>query len=413
MGNRFGTSEWNASIADLGTLLPLAFALATFNGFAPATMFFLWGIAYIISGWWFRLPLSVQPLKAMSVIAIASALPVEWLTGAAIMYGIVLLILSLSGIVDMLQRWFSPAIVSGIQTGIGLILIQKALELVWDKGLWLHQDEISGYAGILFMLLIMPALYMIGNRIKWPVALFTVLGFMAYALISGAVTLHTPQSLRFFSPAAVPWHLSMDILLVLIIPQLPLTLGNAMYAASDACHRFWPERAQIRKITPKKLGISIGLLNMFIGSLGGFPMCHGAGGIGAYKRFGARSGGTVIITGGMLIILALVGGARALFFIPVPFLAALLALDALRMAGMIRNLNMGYEWLTAAVVAVVSLLTRNLTLALLSGLLVERLIFAPRWRNVKKLPAFYAVWLLPARIAAQQCLHAIPKKEKT
>ncbi|RMH63016.1 MAG: hypothetical protein D6677_08340 [Calditrichaeota bacterium] len=393
MRNRFTLSEWNASIADMGTMLPLAFALAYFNGMQAVSLFFLWGIVYIISGWWFRLPISVQPLKAMSVIAIAAAMPGAWLSTAAVLYGFLLLLLSLSGMVDVLQRWFSPAIVTGIQTGIGLILLQKALELVTVQGWWLHQQAASGMPGLLALLILAPLLYWVNRRYTVPVALLAVLMFMGYPLLSGAVPLHMPNWATLIHPVRPSWGLTGNLLIALIIPQLPLTLGNAMYAASDVCHHFWPERA--RRVSPKKLGISIGVFDIFIGGFGGFPMCHGAGGMGAYKQFGARTGGTVIITGSLLVVLALFGAADALFYIPVPLLGALLALDALRMAVLIKNLKWGYQWLTAVTVALVSLLTRNLTLALFLGLLVERVLFAPRWRERRNMPAFYAIWRQP------------------
>lgn len=44
--------------------------------------------------------------------------------------------------------------------------------------------------------------------------------------------------------------------------------------------------------------------------LGGFPMCHGAGGVAAHYRFGARSGMAMII-GGLVLI-----GAATLFTDP-------------------------------------------------------------------------------------------------
>jgi MFS superfamily sulfate permease-like transporter len=59
--------------------------------------------------------------------------------------------------------------------------------------------------------------------------------------------------------------------------------------------------------------------------LGGFPMCHGAGGVAAHYRFGARTGVSMVLGGVILIVLALFLSSEAVFhFLPLGFLAALL-----------------------------------------------------------------------------------------
>ena len=162
-----------------------------------------------------------------------------------------------------------------------------------------------------------------------------------------------------------------DALILLIIPQLPLTLGNAMFAASDACHDFWEDRS--KKITPVKLGYSIGLANTCIGLLGGFPMCHGAGGIAAHKQFGGKTGGTAIIVGGILMLFALFTPlSNSLFLIPVPLLAAMLLFDSGRMMLLLRKSTAPVQFVIAVLVGLISFATRNLTIALLLGLVFEK-----------------------------------------
>ncbi len=373
MKNSFRLPEWNASIADLGTLLPLSFALAAFNGFQPAVLFFLWGIVFMLGGWWYKVPVSVQPLKAMAVIAISAGLPVEWLTTAAVFYGLLLLLLSLGGIVDWLQQWFSDAIVRGIQLGVGLILARKAVELVLSRGWFLNAESSSSLLGGGVMVALALLLTLARRKSKLPLGLMLALAFMLFAVFSGRVMPALPAADSLLRPGLPDLTLLPDVMLLLIIPQLPLTLGNAMYAASDACHQFWPERGN--KVSPKKLGISIGLFDLFIGFFGGFPMCNGSGGIGAYKQFGGKTGGTVIIMGAILVLTALGGISEALFWIPVPLLAALLLLDSVRMMALTLGLDRGYQWLVAVMVGMISLFSGNLTLALAAGLLLERVFF--------------------------------------
>jgi MFS superfamily sulfate permease-like transporter len=87
----------------------------------------------------------------------------------------------------------------------------------------------------------------------------------------------------------------------LALPQVPLTLGNAIIAITDENNRLFPHRA----VSERKVSISTGIMNLFSGSFGGVPMCHGAGGMAGHVRFGARTGGSLIILGVLLLLLAL------------------------------------------------------------------------------------------------------------
>ncbi len=46
-------------------------------------------------------------------------------------------------------------------------------------------------------------------------------------------------------------------------------------------------------------------MNLIAPLHGGIPMCHGAGGMAGHVRFGARTGGAVVILGTTLIFIAL------------------------------------------------------------------------------------------------------------
>lgn len=46
-------------------------------------------------------------------------------------------------------------------------------------------------------------------------------------------------------------------------------------------------------------------MNLFSAFIGGVPLCHGAGGMAGHVRFGARTGGALVILGSLLLIMAL------------------------------------------------------------------------------------------------------------
>jgi SulP family sulfate permease len=155
-----------------------------------------------------------------------------------------------------------------------------------------------------------------------------------------------------------------------MIPQLPLTLGNAVFAASDSCHSVWGNQAE--RVSPFRLGLSIGISDLFIGLFSGFPVCHGAGGIAAHAQFGGKTGGTTIIIGMILIFIAVFKPFTAiLFLIPVPILGAMLLFDSWRMIILFKKNTVKIEIAIALIVGIISFLSRHLALAIVFGIILE------------------------------------------
>jgi MFS superfamily sulfate permease-like transporter len=78
-----------------------------------------------------------------------------------------------------------------------------------------------------------------------------------------------------------------------------------------------------------------GLMNLGSAALGGIPMCHGAGGMAGHVRFGARSGGALVILGALTLGAGLVfadGIALALRAFPGGVLGLILLLAGLELA---------------------------------------------------------------------------------
>ncbi|NOY58428.1 MAG: hypothetical protein GXO75_05790 [Calditrichaeota bacterium] len=371
--NRFNRNEWSGALGDLGTLLPLAFALMIYNGFPPARLFFLWGLVYVVSGFFYKTPVSVQPLKAMSVIAIATGFTPAQLSSTAFFYGLLMVLLALGGVIDFLKRLFSPALVRGIQLGIGFILAQKAIQLVLDKGLLIHYDSLPLWWAIGLLVAAFFLLVHLPNRWRTLVIILLIGLSILLVKVLGLDPIEHPAA----SPAkwtSPDFSFLIDAFFLLMLPQLPLTLGNAVFAANDACHTLWGGQAS--RVTPKRLGLSIGVSDMIIGLLGGFPICHGAGGMAAHARFGAKTGGATIIIGSLFVLLSLFPrAAPALFYIPVPFLGAMLLFNSWQMMTLFLRLEAEQDKAVAILVGLVSFFTRNLTVALAAGFFIEKSIY--------------------------------------
>jgi len=379
--NKFGLNEWSGAVGDLGTILPLAFALVVINGFAPERIFFLWGLVYVVTGFVFKVPLSVQPLKAMVVIAIAKGYAPELMSSTSVFYGLLFIILSFTGAINWLQKWFSPAMTNGIQLGIGLILAYKAIELVVDNGLLLNLPESSLLTGLGFLILTIIIIWVVQFRFEFPITLILIAASVIVVLMLGYSIDSTSANGTIASFTLPDISFISDAVILLILPQLPLTLGNSVFAANDACHSFWGKQAS--RISAKRLGASVGFSDLIIGLLGGFPTCHGAGGIAAHAQFGAKTGGSIIIMGSIFILLAVISPlSNLLFLVPVPLLAAMLLFDSYKLSTLIIKLTSRPEYVVAILVGIISFTTRNLTIALIAGLFTELVIKYMNRKNI-------------------------------
>ena len=127
------------------------------------------------------------------------------------------------------------------------------------------------------------------------------------------------------------WQEFMIGTIFLALPQVPLTLGNAIIAVTEENNHLFPDRP----VTEKKVSISTGVMNLLGPIIGGVPMCHGAGGMAGHVRFGARTGGALIILGVLIVLVALFfsSSVDTIFKIfPAPILGVILFLTGAQLA---------------------------------------------------------------------------------
>jgi MFS superfamily sulfate permease-like transporter len=92
---------------------------------------------------------------------------------------------------------------------------------------------------------------------------------------------------------------------VAALPQIPLTTLNSVIAVCALSADLFPDR----KTDPRKVAISVGLMNLVAAWFGGMPMCHGAGGLAGQYRFGARTNGSILFLGTVKMLIAVFLGA--------------------------------------------------------------------------------------------------------
>ncbi len=367
---RLDLAEVSGAFGDLATLAPLLVALVTLNHLNPTAVFLVVGLAYVLNGLYYRLPVPVQPLKAASATAIALGLSAGVVSATGWLMGLVLLVLAATRLIEPLSRLFARPIVRGIQLGLGLLLIRSAWRLVSSPALFPGVAEPPAYLGgwPLHWLLALGAAVLLLAGLLWrrlPAALL-VLGFgLAVAVVLRQSSVVGELQWGFRPPALVFPNLSdfATAALLLVIPQLPLTLGNAAIATAETAPRYFGRQAE--RVRPRALLTTMGFSNLLAGLLGGMPVCHGSGGLTAHVRFGARTGAAPLLIGGLFLATAILldGGVLPLLALfPLPVLGVLLLYVGVQHGLLATDLRRPADWAVALAIAAVSLATSNLAL---------------------------------------------------
>ncbi len=100
--NRFDRMEWAGAFGDLGTLIPFVVAYISLLKMDPYGILLAFGIAKIVSGFYYKTPFPIQPMKAIGAVATTQAGQTITITpnavyGAGIVTGVIWLLLGVTG----------------------------------------------------------------------------------------------------------------------------------------------------------------------------------------------------------------------------------------------------------------------------------------------------------------------------
>jgi len=296
-GNRFDRMEIAGAFGDLGTLVPFVVAYISVLKMDPFGVLLAFGISMVVCGFVYRTPMPVQPMKAAGAIATTQAAQTLVITpaivwGASLATGIVWLLLGLTGTARYVAKLVSRPVVIGIILGLGFGFMIEGAKMM-SQNWWI------GGATLLVTSILL------SNRVI--PAMFLVLLFgAAYGIASDPKLLEALKQVRveFRYPNFALGSLTLNDFLIgavfLALPQIPLTLGNAVIAITEENNRLFPDRP----VNESRISTSTGLMNLLSAGVGGVPMCHGAGGMAGHVQFGARTGGALIVLGIVLLVVA-------------------------------------------------------------------------------------------------------------
>jgi len=375
--------ELAGSLGDLGTLLPIVVGMILINRLSPTTVFLAFGLFYLMTGFYYRLPIPVQPLKAVGAIAIAYPNQItESVIGAGgILFGSLLLVLSITGTVDRLAKLFTQPVVRGIQLALGLIFLKKGIELIVTQKVFLSgvDGKLAEYPVNLVMGFVVFALVLalLDNK-KFPAALaalaFGIIAGLALGGFQGQSFSIGPTRIELIAPSFGDFWTAF---IMLILPQVPLTIGNACVGTADMCSSVFPNSPLLSRTKAGRFALTMGLANLPAGLFGAVPMCHGTGGLAAHYRFGARTGGAPILIGSFFVVLALVLGELGfalLALLPNSVLGVLLIFAGLELCPLVRSLQSNEEYFVALLIAGIALAVPNMAWAFGIGIVVDLVI---------------------------------------
>ena len=361
-GNDYNRMEFAGAFGDLGTLIPFIVGYITLNKMDPLGILVAFGLFKIFVGLYFRTPIPIQPMKAIGGMAISHAgiITPGMIWGSGIFTGLFWLLMGLTGAITWIEKITTKPVVRGIMLGLGLSFILEGLGMM-------RGEPMFAIGGVIIILLLL-------NNKRFPAMLF-LLGYgiiLAFAQKPDLWEEISRISIRFRFPemtfARMTWQELLSGFIILGLPQAPLTLGNAIIGTVAENNDYFPDR----KVTAKTISMDHGFMNLVSTFIGGIPMCHGAGGMAGHIRFGARTGGALVILGVIVLFTGLfLSDSVSLLFqvFPRSILGVILFFAGVELGLVIRDIKPEKENLFVLIITAGTAMW-NMGVAYLAGLLL-------------------------------------------
>ncbi|HOH27905.1 MAG TPA: putative sulfate/molybdate transporter [Syntrophorhabdus sp.] len=354
----FNLRELAGSMGDFGTLFPLAIGYIAVCGLNPAGFLVMMGVANIVTGLLYRLPIPIEPMKVLAVVAIAQHWTPSMVYASGFGMGIVWTVFALIGVMKWIAKVTPDSVIRGIQVALGIILAIEAIKMI---STWWVIGVLSIITGLV-----------LGRNRYAPAAIVLMALGLVIMIVKGQFNLVESPRLTLpiitgFSPREV-WQSFLQA----GFAQIPLTATNAVIATSALIKSYWPEKP----VSESRLSLNMGIMNLILPFFGGMPLCHGAGGLAGQYYFGARTGGANIIEGLIEIAMGLflAGSIAGLFSVfPVAIIGAMMFLVGVELVKFARGIHWDTDIIPMGTTLIVSLLT-NMAYGFLSGFVVYYLI---------------------------------------
>jgi MFS superfamily sulfate permease-like transporter len=361
-GNEYNKMEFAGAFGDLGTFIPFVVGYITLNKMDPLGILVSFGLFKIFVGLYFRTPVPIQPMKAIGGMAIAHAGAITqgmiWASG--IFTGLFWLLMGFTGAITWIEKITTKPVIRGIMLGLGLTFIVEGLGMM-------RAEPWFAVGGAVLTLLLFRQQRIPAMLILLAYGILIVL-WQKPSLLSEISQISIHFRVPEFTFGRMSWTEFLTGCLLLGLPQAPLTLGNAIIGTVAENNAHFPDR----KVTAKTITLDHGLMNLVSTGLGGVPLCHGAGGMAGHIRFGARTGGALVMLGILVLLTGLfLSDSVSLLFqvFPRPILGVILFFAGVELALVVRDIKLRRENLFVLLVTAGTAMW-NMGVAYLAGLLL-------------------------------------------
>jgi MFS superfamily sulfate permease-like transporter len=417
-------SELSGAVGDLGTYIPIVLALSLVNNLDLTTTLIFTSLYNILTGFFFGLPMPVQPMKSIAAVAISESPPltIPQISAAGLSVAAVLLFLGTTGLMSVLYRYLPLPVVRGVQLSQGLQFAFSAIKYIrYQQDLastsakvgpvrpWFSLDGLAlALVAVLFLVLTTGAgednnnseqqqqLEQEGNdyddervvdnlrrnKVRRRLKILSMIPSALIVFLFGLILCFIRDPSIFndlkFGPSKIKvvritWDDFKVGFVRAAIPQIPLSILNSVIAVCKLSGDLFPDR----EASAMRVSVSVGVMN-FVGCwFGAMPCCHGAGGLAGQYRFGGRSGASVVFLGIGKLVIALVFGnsfGRILGQFPIGILGVLLLFAGIELAMASKDMNSKQESFVMFVCAAVSLTGSSAALGFLVGIVLYLLL---------------------------------------
>jgi len=327
------------------------------------------GLANIATGLIYRLPMPIEPMKVLAVVAIAQRWTPSMIYASGFAMGVIWLVFGLTGVMSWITRATPRPVIRGIQISLGVLLAIEAVKLI-------------GPAWLLGLVAVAIVLILRNNRYAPASVVLILLGVVLMALHGD---LQAVRGFAFCLPPLTMFSLEeiWRSLALAGFAQIPLTATNAVIATSALISTYWPER----RVSESRLALNMGLMNLVLPFFGGMPLCHGAGGLAGQYYFGARTGGTNILEGLIEISLGLfLAASIASLFTAFPsaIIGAMMLLVGVEMVKFAKDIRWSLDLIPMAATVGVSV-SSNMAFGFAAGMAVYYLLQGiQKWRRGRR-----------------------------
>ncbi len=389
----YNRMELAGAFGDMGTLLPIAIAMVVLNGLNPLAVFLSIGLFYFFSGLYYGITVPVQPMKVIGAYAIATAMSPDQIIASSLLMAVFLLLVGLTGVIDCIARITPRSVIRGVQLSTGALLISGGVQLVMGSSKYqLLQEAVEPHlaiqsigvipiSAVIGSIAALVTLLLLENK-KFPAALVVIGGGVSAGLLLGARIhmgepgIHLPEILPFGLPSTVDFTFA---LFAVVIPQLPMTMGNAVLAYTDLSKTYFGKKSH--KLTNRSACMTMACANLCSFMLGGIPLCHGAGGLAAHYAFGARTAGSNVMIGGLFIGAAILFGPDIIelfTLLPMSVLGVLLIFAGAQLTLTIMDMQERKDFFVATLILGITLAS-NLAAGFVAGMVVAQIL---RWEKL-------------------------------